>query len=138
MKTIHRNWQHWVHKTKTIQRNWQHRVHKTPDEDNPQKVATLGTQDTRRRQSRETGNTVYTIHKTKTIQRNWQHRVHKTKTIQRNCLHWVHKTQDEDNPEKLTTLGTQDTRRRQSRETGNIGYTRQDEENPEKLATPGA
>jgi hypothetical protein len=32
-KTIQRNWQHRVHKTKenktkTIQRNWQHRVHK--------------------------------------------------------------------------------------------------------------
>ena len=47
-------------------------------------------------QTRETGNTGYTRQKTKTIQRNWQH--------------WVHKTQDEDNPEKLATLGTQDTR----------------------------
>jgi hypothetical protein len=33
-RTIQRNWQHRVHKTKinktkTIQRNWQHRVHKT-------------------------------------------------------------------------------------------------------------
>jgi hypothetical protein len=31
------------------------------------------------------------------------------KTIQRNWQHWVHKTQDADNPEKLVTLGTQDT-----------------------------
>jgi hypothetical protein len=99
----------------TIQRNWQHWVHKTQDED---------------KQSRETGNIGYTKHKTKTIQRNWQHWVHKTqdehkqsretgnigytkhktKTIQRNWQHWVHKTQDEDNPEKLATLGTQNTR----------------------------
>jgi hypothetical protein len=65
-------------------------------------------------------------------------------TIQRNWQHWVHKTQGKDkqnkvqsridNPEKLATLGTQDTGRRQtkqgaikngqSRETGNIGHTR--------------
>jgi hypothetical protein len=44
--------------------------------------------------------------------------------IQRHGQHWVHKTQDEDNPETLVTLGTQDRGRRQSRETGNIGYTR--------------
>jgi hypothetical protein len=31
---------------------------------------------------------------------------------------------DEDNPETLTTLGTPDTGRRQSRDTDNIGYTR--------------
>ena len=31
------------------------------------------------------------------------------KTIQKNWQQWVHKTQDEDNPEKLVTLGTQDT-----------------------------
>ena len=29
-----------------------------------------------------------------------------------------------DNPETMATLGTQDTRQRQSRDTGNIGYTR--------------
>ena len=46
-------------------------------------------------QSRKTGNIGYTRHRMKTIQRNWQH--------------WVHKTQNEDNPEKLATLGTQDT-----------------------------
>jgi hypothetical protein len=45
-------------------------------------------------------------------------------TIQRHWQHWAHKTHDEDNPETLATLGTQDTGRRQSRDTGNVGYTR--------------
>jgi hypothetical protein len=79
---------------------------------------------------------------------------HRTKTIQRHRQHWVHKTQDEDNPETSTTLGTQDTGRRQSRDIGNIGYTRhrtktiqrhrqhwvhktQDEDNPETSTTLG-
>ena len=45
-------------------------------------------------------------------------------TIQRNWQHWIHKIQDEG---------------KQSRETGNIGYTRHKtkENNPEKLATLG-
>jgi hypothetical protein len=51
--------------------------------DNPEKLATWGTQDEE--------------NKTKTIQRNWQHRLHntkknKTKTIQRNWQHRVHNT----------------------------------------------
>ena len=56
-------------------------------------------------------------------------------TIQRNCQHWIHKTQDEDkqsretvnirytrhktktnNPEKLSTLDTQNARRRQTKQ----------------------
>ena len=44
--------------------------------DIPQKLATLGTQDTGRRQTKLRGNEEWTI------QRNWQH--------------WVHKTHDED------------------------------------------
>jgi hypothetical protein len=44
--------------------------------DNPEKLATFGTQDTGRRQTKVRVNEEWTI------QRNWQH--------------WVHKTQDED------------------------------------------
>jgi hypothetical protein len=44
--------------------------------DNPEKLATFGTQDTGRRQTKLRGNEEWSI------QRNW--------------LHWVHKTQDED------------------------------------------
>jgi hypothetical protein len=53
--------------------------------DNPEKLATYGTQDEgaiKHGQSRETGNIGYTRRRgnqTWTIQRNWQHRVHKTK-----------------------------------------------------------
>ena len=67
---------------------------------NPEKLATLGTQDTRQinvreyriknGQSRETGNIGYTRHKTNKRQRipnqEW--------VIQRNWQHWVNKTQD--------------------------------------------
>ena len=70
--------------------------------DNPEKLATFGTQDTGRRQTKLRGNEKWSI------QRNWQHLVHKTQdedkklrgnqewTIQRNWQHLVHKTQDED------------------------------------------
>ena len=68
---------------------------------NPETLAALGTQDTGRRQSRDTGSMGYTRHRTKTIQRHWQY--------------WAHKTQDEDNLETLATLGTQDTERRQTK-----------------------
>jgi ribosomal protein L33 len=98
----------------TIQRNWQHWIHKTQDEG---------------KQSRETGNIGYTRHKTKvnnpeklaTLDTQDTRRM---QTIQRNWQHWVHKTQDEG---------------KQSRETGNIGYTRHKTKanNPEKLATLG-
>jgi hypothetical protein len=53
--------------------------------DNPEKLATYGTQDEgaiKHGQSRETGNIGYTRRRdnqTWTIQRNWHHRVHKTK-----------------------------------------------------------
>jgi hypothetical protein len=40
--------------------------------DNPEKLATFGTQDTGRRQTKLRGNKEWTI------QRNWQHLVHKT------------------------------------------------------------
>ena len=70
--------------------------------DNPEKLATLGTQDTGQKHVRE------------------YRRGNKKKTIQRNCQHKVHKTQDKymlENTEGVIKKG-------QSRETGNIGYTR--------------
>ena len=91
--------------------------------DNPEKLATYGTQDKRRRQTKQT------------IQRNWQHKVHMIKDVfkqnkqccQRNWQHMVHKIKDEDmyktnNPEKLATYGTQDKRRRQTKQTIQIMY----------------
>ena len=69
-----------------------------------------------------------------TIQRNWQHRVHKTKTNKCQRISKGHSQMD--NPEKLATQGTQGEDKQmleniegtlnngQSRETGNIGYTR--------------
>jgi hypothetical protein len=68
------------------------------------KLATLGTQDTGRR-----GNQVQT---------NWQRGVHKTQDEDKQSRDTVNvgytKTQDEDNPETLSTRGTQDTGRRQT------------------------
>ena len=46
--------------------------------DNPETLATLGTQVTGQRQYRDTGNIGNTRHRTKTIQRHWQNREHKT------------------------------------------------------------
>ena len=73
-------------------------------------------------QSRDTGNIGYTRHRTKTNKT----RGNQEWTIQRNWQHWVHKTQGEDkqnkgqsridNPEKLATLDTQDTGRRQTKQ----------------------
>ena len=59
--------------------------------DNPQKLATQGTQDEG------------------TIQRNCQHRVHKTKGQSRETAN-IGYTRRRDNPEKLPTYGTQDQR----------------------------
>jgi hypothetical protein len=90
--------------------------------DNPEKLATFGTQDTGRRQTKLRGNQEWTI------QRNWQH--------------LVHKTEDEDKQNWRAIINGQ------SRETGNIWYIRQRTKtnktegqwkmvNPEKLATLG-
>jgi outer membrane phospholipase A len=80
---------------KTIERHWQQWAHKTQDEDNPETLATVGTQDTELKQFRDTSYNGYTRHRMKTIQRHWQQ--------------WAHKAQDDDNPETLATMGTQDT-----------------------------
>ena len=50
--------------------------------DNPEKLTTLGTQDTRRRQTKQTN-----VRENRRGKQEW--------TIQRNWQHWVHKTQDE-------------------------------------------
>ena len=70
--------------------------------DNPEKLATLGTQDTGQRlektkgtikngQSRETGNIGYTRYRTKVRE---NQRDNQEWTIQRNWQHWVYKIQD--------------------------------------------
>jgi hypothetical protein len=66
--------------------------------DNPESLATLGTQDTGRKQTKTRGNQEWTI------QRHWQH--------------WAHKTQDEDKLKQGAIKNGQ------SRDTGNIGHTR--------------
>jgi hypothetical protein len=58
--------------------------------DNPEKLPTLGTQDTGRR-------------KTKQINDRENRRGNQEWTTQRNYQHWVHKTQDEDKQTKNTT-----------------------------------
>ena len=68
--------------------------------DKPDTLATLGIQDTGRRQTRYTSNIGNTRHRTKTNQIHYQH--------------WEYKTQDEDKPDTLATLGIQDTGRRQT------------------------
>ena len=94
--------------------------------DNPEKLATFGTQDTGRRQTKLRGNEEWTI------QRNWQHLVHKTLKGKNGQSRETGKTfgtqEDEaknrmDNPEKLATFGTQDTGRRQTKLRGNQEWT---------------
>ena len=52
--------------------------------DNPEKLATFGTQDTGRRQTKLRGNDEWTI------QRNWQHLVHKTQDEDKTKLRGNH------------------------------------------------
>jgi ribosomal protein L3 len=66
--------------------------------------------------------------KTKIIQRNWQYRVHKTKT---------RKQKQSRETGNIGYTRRRQRKQNQSRETGNIGYTRRRQENknnPEKLA----
>ena len=98
--------------------------------DNPETLATLGTQDTEQIHVRDNqkGNQEWTI------QRHWKHWVHKTQN--KYTLEITNVQSRMDNPETLATLGTQDTeqihvrdnqraiKNGQSRDTGNIGYTR--------------
>jgi hypothetical protein len=161
--TIQRNWQHLVHKTQDEDnQNWgaikngqsretdnigytRHRMKTNKTEgqwrmDNPEKLATFGTQDTGWRQTKLRGNQEWTI------QRNWQHWVHKTHDEDKqnwgamkngqsretgNIWYTTHRTKTNktegqsrmDNPEKLTTFGTQDTWRRQTKLRGNEEWT---------------
>jgi hypothetical protein len=173
--SIQRNWQHLVHKSQDEDKeNWgaikngqsretgniwytrqRTKTNKTEGQsrmDNPEKLATFGTQDRGRRQTKLRGNEEWSI------QRNWQHLVHKSQdedkqhwraikngqsretdktfgtqdtgrrqtkqrgkhewTIQRNWQHLVHGTQDEDRQNWGAIKNGQ------SRETGNIWYTR--------------
>jgi hypothetical protein len=54
------------HMTKTIHRHWQHWVHKTQDEDNPETLTTLGTEDTWRRHNKTNNTTQKTKMKSNT------------------------------------------------------------------------
>ena len=89
--------------------------------DNPEKLETLGTQDTGRRQTKQINvRENRRCNQEWTIQKHWQHlgtqdtgrrqtkqinvrenrRDNQEWTIQRNWKHWVHKTQDEDKQNK--------------------------------------
>jgi hypothetical protein len=136
----------------TIQRHCQHWTHKIEDE-NKQSRDTVNTGHTRYRMETNNQETLSTLG---TQDTGWK------QTIQRHCQHWTHKIQEENkqsrdtvntgharyrmetnNPETLSTLGTQDTgwkqtiqrhcehwahktqeENKQSRDTVNNGHTR--------------
>jgi hypothetical protein len=108
----------------------QHWVNKTKDEDNPETQVTLGKQDTGRRQSRDTGNIVFVLCL-----------VYPMLPVSLDCLRPVSCLPNVACVFGLSSscvlftqcclclwivfvLGKQDTGRRQSRDTGNIGQTR--------------
>ena len=87
--------------------------------DNPETLATQGTQDTQGHKS-EMDNPLVTLETTNireyrtsnqkwTIQRNWQHRVHRTQVEDNKHQRIPNEQSEMDNPEKLVTQGTQDT-----------------------------
>ena len=80
--------------------------------DNPEKLATLGTQDTGRRQTQQ-----IKVRENRRSNQEW--------TTQRNLQHWVHKTPDEEKQNKYKLEKTEGAiKNGQLRETGNIRYTR--------------
>ena len=82
-----------------IEYNERQRIPKGLKKGNPEKLATQGAQDTGQINVRE-----YRRGLKRVIQRNWQHRVHRTNKCQR-----IPKGLKKGNPEKLATLGAQDT-----------------------------
>jgi hypothetical protein len=80
--------------------------------DNSEKLATLGTQDTGRRQTKYRN-----VRENRRSNQEW--------TIQRNWQRWVHKTQDEGKQNIETLEKTEGAiKNGQFRETDNIGYIR--------------
>jgi hypothetical protein len=138
-----------VHPTLTVSLDCLRPVSCVPhvDSNNLETLSTRGTQNTGRRQSRDTVNVGYTRHRMKTIHRHCQRGVHKTQgedkqyrdsvnveyarhrlclvyptlTVSLDCLRHVSCVPHVDS---ISGLSSQDTGRRQFRDTVNVEYTR--------------